>query len=62
MVDGECVPPPNPKSYVVECQTHDGKYILMRDRLFILYLENKGIVFKVRWFVRPDINTGTTII
>ena len=26
------------------------------------YLENKGIVFKARWFVRPDINTGATII
>ena len=25
-------------------------------------LENKGIVFKARWFVRPDINTGATII
>ena len=24
--------------------------------------ENKGIVFKARWFVRPDINTGVTII
>ena len=23
--------------------------------------ENKGIVFKARWFVRPDINTGATI-
>ena len=27
-----------------------------------LHLENKGIVFKARWFVRPDINTGATII
>ena len=26
------------------------------------YLGNKGIVFKARWFVRPDINTGATII
>ena len=24
--------------------------------------KNKGIVFKVRWFVRPDINTDMTII
>ena len=24
-------------------------------------LENKGIVFKARWFVRPDINRGATI-
>ena len=24
--------------------------------------ENKGIVFKARWFVRPYINTGVTII
>ena len=24
--------------------------------------ENKGIVFKVRWFVRPNINTDVTII
>ena len=34
--------------------------------LFCVYegneLENKGILFKVRWFVRPDINTGATII
>ena len=25
-------------------------------------LENKGIVFKALWFVRPNINTGATII
>ena len=25
-------------------------------------LENKGIVLKLAWFVRPDINMGTTII
>ena len=25
-------------------------------------LENKGIVFKARWFVQLDINTGVTII
>ena len=24
--------------------------------------ENKGIVFKARWFVRPDINMGVIII
>ena len=24
--------------------------------------DNKGIVFKARWFVRPDINTDVTII
>ena len=34
------------------------------DRLSVRHgnLENKGIVFKARWFVRPDINTGATII
>ena len=26
------------------------------------YLENKGIVFKARWIVRPNINTDATII
>ena len=25
-------------------------------------LENTGIVFKARWFARPDINMGATII
>ena len=24
--------------------------------------DNKGIVFKARWFVQPDINTDVTII
>ena len=24
--------------------------------------ENKGIVFKARWFVQPNMNTGVTII
>ena len=26
--------------------------------IWFFYLENKGIVFKARWFARPDINTG----
>ena len=30
--------------------------------MWLYYLENKGIVFKARWFVRPDINMGMTII
>ena len=28
------------------------------ETICIFYLENKGIVFKARWFVRPDINTA----
>ena len=30
--------------------------------VLVLELEIKGIVFKARWFVRPDTNTGATII
>ena len=41
-------------------------WLISIDRVTIIYkhheLENKGIVFKARWFVRPDINTGATII
>ena len=30
--------------------------------LNILYLENEDIVYEARWYVRPDINMGATII
>ena len=37
-------------------------FIVLNINCSMVYLENKGIVFKARWFVRPDINTGATII
>ena len=33
-----------------------------QEKPHMYHLENKGIVLKRAWFVRPDINTGATII
>ena len=49
-------------AYLFHMAKHAKPFYISDTRMLKLYLENKGIVLKARWFVRPDINTGATII
>ena len=57
----------NLKLASIDFKIHQIILNFLKCRSFYLFLkvfknENKGIVLKARWFVRPDINTGATII